>query len=200
MLLMKKNIERKFSIFTIGHSNLTIEDFLKLLHLHKIQILVDIRSEPYSKYVPHFNRKELEQAIKEAGMKYLFLGRELGGRPAGEEFYNSEGYVLYGRLADSPIFLEGISRLEEGLRKNMRIALMCSEEDPEECHRRLLVARVLLRRNIEVRHIRGNGSLEMEPEHIPIQLSMFAKVEEIDQWKSIRSVLPAERPPTSLES
>jgi len=197
---MKKNIERKFSIFTIGHSNLTIEDFLKLLHLHKIQILVDIRSEPYSKYVPHFNRKELEQAIKEAGMKYLFLGRELGGRPAGEEFYNSEGYVLYGRLADSPIFLEGISRLEEGLRKNMRIALMCSEEDPEECHRRLLVARVLLRRNIEVRHIRGNGSLEMEPEHIPIQLSMFAKVEEIDQWKSIRSVLPAERPPTSLES
>lgn len=198
---MKKTIKKRFSIFTIGHSNQTIEDFLKLLHLHKIQILVDIRSEPYSKYVPHFNRKELEQAIKEAGMKYLFLGRELGGRPAGEEFYNSEGYVLYGRLADSPIFLEGISRLEEGLRKNLQIALMCSEEDPEECHRRLLVARVLIRRNIGVRHIRGNGSLEIEPEHIPIQLSMFAKeVKEIDQWKSIRSVLPAERPPTSLES
>lgn len=190
----------KSFIFTIGHSNHAMEDFLGLLKHHNIQVLIDLRSHPYSKHVPQFNRKELEEAVKRAGMKYLFLGRELGGRPEGEEFYDAEGYVLYSRLADSPLFLEGISRLEEGLRKNFRIALMCSEEDPKECHRRLLVARVLIHRDIEVRHIRGDGSIETETGRIPIQLSMFADVKEMDQWKSTRSVLPGEKPLTSLES
>lgn len=187
-------------IFTIGHSNHTMEDFLGLLRHQKIQVLIDIRSQPYSRHVPQFNRKDLEEAVKRAGMKYLFLGRELGGRPEEEEFYDAEGYVLYSRLADSPRFLEGISRLEEGIRKRFRIALMCSEEDPEDCHRRLLVARVLVRRHIEVRHIRSNGSVENEPERIPIQLSIFADEKEMNQWKSTRSVLPGERPLSSLES
>src|SRR4030042_1710223 len=196
----KEVIKENLFIYTIGHSKQSMEDFLGLLQLHKIQILVDIRSQPYSKHVPQFNQKELEHAVKRAGMKYLFLGRELGGRPEGEEFYDSEGHVLYGRLAGSPIFLEGIFRLEEGLRKELIITLLCSEEDPKECHRRLLVARVLIRRNIEIRHIRRNGSIELEQEHVPIQLSMFSDVKEMDQWKSTRSVLLAERPLTSLES
>lgn len=164
-------IKGKWSIFTIGHSNHSLENFLGLLQRHNIQVLVDIRSHPYSKHVPQFNRGELEGAVKTAGLKYIFLGRELGGRTDGEEFYDVEG--LYARLAESPLFLEGIARLEEGLRNNWRIALMCSEEDPAKCHRRFLVARVLVRRNIEVKNIRGDGSLETEPERVPIQLSMF---------------------------
>ncbi len=194
------DIKGKWSIFTIGHSNHSLENFLALLQRHNIQVIVDIRSQPYSQYVPQFNRDEFEAAVQRDGVIYLFLGRELGGRPDGEEFYDAEGYVLYGRLVESRLFLQGLARLEEGLRKNCYIALMCSEEDPTECHRRLLVARVLVQRNIEVRHIRGDGSLEIEPDRIPIQMSMFVNLEETDHWKSIRSVLPAEKPRTSLEN
>ena len=196
-----KPLNKKSFLFTIGHSNHAMEDFIDLLRHHKIQVLIDIRSQPYSKHVPQFNRKELEAAIKSARIKYLFLGRELGGRPEGEEFYDAEGYVLYNRLADSPLFLEGISRLEEGIRKGFRIALMCSEEDPKDCHRRLLVARVLSNRGIEVYHLRSNGNLEIESTNLPKQrLINFTGSEETDQWKSTRSVLPGERPPSFSES
>src|SRR5437870_4228181 len=117
------------TFFTVGHSNHSLHDFLALLASHAIEVLVDTRSHPYSKYVTHFNREELAAALKQAGVKYLYLGRELGGRPDEEEYFDAEGHVLYYRVAKSRLFLEGIERLEAGSRQ-YRVALMCSEEDP----------------------------------------------------------------------
>jgi uncharacterized protein (DUF488 family) len=93
----------------------------------------------------------------------LFLGKELGGRPESSEFYDAEGFVLYSRIAESPLFLEGIERLITGI-TTYRVALMCGEENPANCHRRLLVGRVLAKRGVSVRHIRGDGTVQDEDE------------------------------------
>jgi len=194
-------------IYTVGHSNHALERLVALLRLHEIDMLADVRSQPYSQYAPHFDRPSIESALKAAEVRYVYLGKELGGRPRGEEFYDpADGRVLYWRVAETPLFLAGITRLEAGIQR-YRVAVMCSEENPEDCHRRLLVARVLVTRGVVVRHIRGDGRLEDETEWRDdtgtpreVQLSLFpAEPRAGDtEWKSIRSVLRKEqRPPSS---
>jgi uncharacterized protein (DUF488 family) len=194
-------------LFTIGHSNHSLETFLGLLKTHRIETLVDTRSQPYSRYVPHFNPEALKPAVTAAGLRYVFLGKELGGRPEEAEFYDTEGHVLYGRVAESSRFLEGIAKLEKAA-GTQRMALFCSEENPSVCHRRLLVGRVLTERGADVRHIRADGSLQSEGELLAEeetqrnaggQQSLF-DAEEVTEWKSIRSVSPARRPPSSSGS
>jgi uncharacterized protein (DUF488 family) len=187
-------------LFSIGHSNQPLENFVRLLTMHRIGVLVDVRSRPYSRYLPHFNARALEAAMIQAGIKYLYLGKELGGRPEESEFYDPDGYVLYSRLARSPAFLEGIRRLEQGVRQ-YRVAIACSEEDPSGCHRRLLIGRVLARRGIEVGHIRGDGRVQTESDLRldRLQPGLFEEPQEQEEgvWKSIRSVSPRGQPPTS---
>lgn len=151
------------SIYTIGHSNHTLDAFLDLLRLHRIEVLIDTRSAPYSRFAPQFNKDALKAAVLGQGMRYGFYGRELGGRPEGDEFYDAQGHVLYGEVEKSPPFQEGLARLMGGA-ANCRVALLCSEEDPNVCHRRLLVTRILDGVGIEVAHIRGDGRLESERE------------------------------------
>ena len=191
-------------IFTIGHSNQTSDDFVALLGVHAIEVVVDVRSRPYSRYAPQFNSDQLKASLPAAGVKYLFLGKELGGRPDSLDYYDAEGYVLYDRVARAPFFLAGLARLETGMQR-YRVAMMCSEEDPAGCHRHLLIARVLEGRGIAVRHIRGDGRLQTPadlaaaaapPETTAGQLTLFP-VEEITVWRSLRSVLRKEPPPTS---
>lgn len=162
-------------IFTIGHSNHATEHFLALLSQHGIDVLVDVRSAPYSRYVPHFNKPNLEQALAQTPVKYLYLGRELGGRPEGDEFYDEEGHALYGMVAQTPLFLHGIERVERGIQQ-YRVALMCAEEDPATCHRTLLVGRVLREQGVEVVHVRGDGRTEVDtgPEPVANQGLLFA--------------------------
>lgn len=183
-------------LFSIGHSNHSEEKFLELLEEHKIGVLVDVRSQPYSRYTPHFNADNLKALVASAGLRYLFMGDQLGGRPEGNEFFDEEGHALYHRMAESPPFLEGIARLERGARDH-RVAIMCSEEDPAVCHRYLLVTRVIRGRGVDVWHIRGDGRLEADEAigSVNKQGSLFAELEQ-DSWKSLRSVLP-KRPPTS---
>lgn len=181
----------KGTVFTIGHSNHPPERFTGLLEEHYIEVVVDTRSRPYSRYAPHFNKRELQAALAERDIKYLFLGRELGGRPGGGEFYDGEGRVDYAKVAESQAFLEGISRLERGVADH-RVALLCSEEDPAGCHRRLLVGRVLGERGVAVQHIRSDGRVQAEEELADGQQTLFQEAE----WKSIRSVSPR-RPPRS---
>ena len=186
-------------IFSIGHSNHTLERFLSLLKEHKIEVLVDTRSHPHSKHVPYFSADGIQEAVTGAGIQYLFLGKELGGRPEEPEFYDSEGHVLYWRLADSAKFEEGIRCLEEKIRAH-RVAIMCSEEDPFSCHRRLLVGYVLTRRGIVLEHIRGNGRVEQE-EKVTTgdeQGSLFEEQGK-HRWKSTQSVLQRGRQPNSSE-
>lgn len=186
------------TLYTIGHSNHELEQFLELLRQHEIQVLTDVRSQPYSAYTSHFNREALQSAVVSSGMNYVYMGDQLGGRPDGEQFYDQAGHVLYYRVAESPNFLEGIRRLLKGIQE-YRVAIMCSEEDPGVCHRFLLVTRVMEGRGVEIRHIRGDGRLESErtvcasSKDKRNQQVLFAEMEN-DTWISLRSVLHKAQP------
>ena len=150
-------------LFTIGHSNQAAGDFLGLLQEHRIETVADVRTVPRSRYVPHFSAGPLREALAGRGIAYIPMGRELGGRPAGGEFYDGEGHVLYGRLAAAPAFRDGLDQVLAAAQTS-RIALLCSEEDPARCHRHLLIGRVLRARGVPVSHIRRDGSVETEAE------------------------------------
>jgi len=148
---------------TVGHSNHPLEALLALLRRYGVQTVVDVRSSPYSQYTVHFNRETLRDRLEEDGIAYRFAGDRLGGRPERRAFYDEQGYVLYDRLAASAVFQEGITWLL-GEARSSRVLLLCSEEDPSPCHRRLLIGRVLGERGVTVRHIRGDGRLQSERE------------------------------------
>ena len=179
----------KPNIFSIGHSNHPFEKFVALLKQNNVEVVVDTRSQPYSKYAPQYSSGSIEALLKKEGIDYLFLGRELGGRPQETEFYDSEGYVLYWKLANAPKLREGVQRLEEEA-TTRRVAIMCSEEDPTCCHRRLLVGKVLSGRGTELEHIRSDGRIQSENELVPAerQNDLF-NFSEKAVWRSIRSVL-----------
>ena len=190
------------TIFTVGHSNHPLDRFLALLERHHIQSLVDVRSQPYSRYVTHFNQPELEDAVERRKVRYVYMGDELGGRPIGDEFYDAEGYVLYYRVAQAPFFLSGIERLiDEGAQ--YRAAIMCSEEDPTNCHRRLLIARVLQEQGVKVVHIRADGGeqdetdFRKEQEQLSLWETSAGEEREEGEWKSIRPVSRRRAPSSS---
>jgi len=192
---MENRDTAKPRVLTIGHSNHTMEHFLGLLRSRAVQ--VDTRSQPYSKYATHFNHDALEAAVRNAGIRYLYLGRELGGRPEQAGFYDEAGHVLYDRVAASGPFQKGLSRLERGIRE-YTIALVCAEENPAECHRRLLIGWVLLGRGVRVEHIRGDGRIQTEEEVAAetdpdsSQLSFFQKID-AELWKPVPSILRKKR-------
>lgn len=185
----------RWSIFTIGHSNHSAEKFVGLLKQHGIEVVADVRSQPYSRHAPHFNAKDIEAILWDNGIRRLFLGFELGGRPTAEAFYDADGRVDYARIERSRSFLDGIKQLESSIRDH-KTALLCSEEDPVGCHRRLLVGHVLGERGIVVRHIRGDGSVQTEGEASGEQPVLFPDTE-VSVRKSIRSVLRRKRHPGS---
>jgi uncharacterized protein (DUF488 family) len=198
---MQPSDDQPLSIFTIGHSNHALEHLLRLLADHGIQSLVDVRSQPYSRYATHFNRADLEYAVKRQHIRYVFMGEELGGRPVGDEFYDAEEHVLYSRVAQASFFRTGIERLiDEGAL--YRTAILCSEENPTDCHRRLLIGRVLAGQEVVVRHIRGDGREQTEADLQPMaaappaqQVSLWGEPESAppDQEATWRSVRPIPR-------
>jgi uncharacterized protein (DUF488 family) len=143
-------------IFTIGHSNHGLVNFISLLKDNHIEIAVDIRSKPYSRFASQFNKTAINDSLHAHGIRYLFLGDKLGGKPDDKRFYEPEGHVSYLLISESPEFHEGIERLIKGSRE-YRLALMCSEESPLNCHRFHLVSRFLEKRGVNVSHIRGDG-------------------------------------------
>lgn len=145
-------------IFTVGHSSQSIESFIEPLQAHRIEVLADVRSMPYSSRYPHFAREALQKSLIVAGIRYLFLGRELGARRDEPECY-VDGRASYEEIAKLPNFLRGVERLLEGA-GSRRIALMCAEQDPLTCHRTILICRVLSRHGIQIKHIERGGSLE----------------------------------------
>lgn len=182
-------------LYTIGHSTYPLEDFLRLLAEHDIQVLVDVRSSPYTRYATHFNGPMLKISLQNTAYKYLFLGDELGGKPKESEFYDQEGFLRYDWLSSSERFRSGIERLLTGMEK-YRIALMCGEEDPAGCHRHLLVGRVLSERGIKLRHIRKGGRLHTSEDLIDEdeklrrenqQLTLFSAPVDIP-WRSAKAI------------
>jgi uncharacterized protein (DUF488 family) len=144
-------------VWTIGHSAHSWERFISLLRNAGITAIADVRTSPYSRFSPHFNRDDVRNELKADGISYVFLGKELGGRPASQRFF-CEGVADYEKMAQTEDFKKGVERVIEGAKK-YNIALMCSEQDPLDCHRCLLVGRALADRGVQVRHIQGNGAI-----------------------------------------
>ncbi len=188
-------------IYTIGHSNHTFEAFAALLSGHAIEYVVDVRSAPVSKYATQFDKDQLERRLSSGLPNYVFKGDQLGGRPADPELYDSQGYVLYDRVARSYNFERGIEWIFTTMTEN-RLALLCSEENPALCHRHLLIARVLVTQGAEVQHIRGDSRLESYEQVVEAvervhpnrsQADLFGS-DQVIEWKSLRSVLRENRP------
>ena len=144
-------------LLTVGYSQHPWEDFLALLRRHRVDALADVRSGPYSRHRPEFNRELLHRRLGDAGVRYVFLGRELGARREEPQCFVGDR-VCYLRTAAAPLFQAGLRRLRDGATRH-RITLMCAEEDPLPCHRTALVGRAL-RDEFDLRHIRGDGTLE----------------------------------------
>ena len=166
------------SVLTLGHSRHPIDALLGLLQRHRVEVLVDVRSQPYSRFSPQLSRPALERAVTCASLRYLYLGDALGGRPADRACYAADGTLDYDRVEQQQFYQRGIDRLIAGLAQ-VRVCLLCAEEDPARCHRRLLIGRTLVRRGVVVEHIRASGDLERELRGGPAdeapapQLSLF---------------------------
>jgi len=172
-------------VFTIGHSNREFADLLALLRRHAITAVGDVRSQPYSRRYPQFSREPLEKALKDAGILYVFLGRELGARSDDPSCYEN-GSVKYERLAETELFQSGLDRVEQGMATH-RLALLCAEKEPLNCHRFALVSRELAQRGVGVLHILEDGRAEpheetvsrmLESLHLP-EADLFRSREEI---------------------
>ena len=150
------------TLYTVGHSNHSIEQLLDLLTRNGITAVADVRSHPFSRHNPQFNREVLTAALKTRGIAYVFVGKELGARSDDPACYEA-GKVRYGRLAETPLFQAGIERVLSGAQK-YRVALLCAEKEPVDCHRTLLVGRALERRGAAIVHILADGSTEVQPQ------------------------------------
>jgi uncharacterized protein (DUF488 family) len=146
-------------IYTIGHSKHPLDRFIALLQQHGVDALADVRSTPYSRFNPQFNKERLTAALAAAGIRYVFLGEELGARTKDPSCYDENGRVSYPKLASTELFRKGLERLLTGMRDH-RIAIMCAEREPLDCHRTILVTRELEKAGATVTHILHDGSLE----------------------------------------
>ncbi len=146
-------------VFTVGHSNHSLETFLELLEKHGVDEVTDVRSAPYSRWVPHFNKNALDAALKKAGVAYEYVGEELGGRPVDPSCYDENGQVMYDRVAVTDLLKNALDRVVHAA-DDRRVALMCAEKEPLECHRTLLVAKALAAGGVAVEHILADGGLE----------------------------------------
>jgi uncharacterized protein (DUF488 family) len=181
-------------VYTIGHSNLETGRLVDLLRANGVDTVVDVRSQPFSKLYPRFNRRELGEALRLEHIRYSFMGDSLGGRPAAREFYDDDGHVSYARWARSGDFQDGLRRLRSAATR-YTVALLCSEEDPSHCHRHLLIARELAFQGwppSDILHIRGDGRVVPSGE-LGQQASLLGE----SGWRSPQSVLHKVRPSTS---
>jgi uncharacterized protein (DUF488 family) len=179
-------------IYTVGHSNHSIEKFLSLLSGNGITAIADVRSQPFSRRFPQFNKQRLAATLHEHGIAYVFLGQELGARSHDDACYE-EGQVRYARLAATALFKQGIERVVAGAGK-FRVALMCAEKEPLDCHRTLLVSRALEQRGSSIAHILADGSVETQAQAMT-RLTQITRREDLDEACRVREQKIAYRRP-----
>ncbi|MDM3870763.1 DUF488 domain-containing protein [Porticoccus sp. W117] len=151
------------ALYSIGYATKPVDTFIKQLANYRIGAIADVRSVPYSKRFHQYHRETLKGILKSHGIHYVYLGDELGPRSKDDNHYNECGQVQFDRLMNSDLFHQGIERLQNGLAKDMNIALLCAEKDPAQCHRSLLVGYYLRRKlNMELAHIHHDGELESQ--------------------------------------
>ncbi len=144
-------------ILTIGHSNHDILDFLGILRKHGVRVLVDVRSDPHSRYAPQFNKHELQRAVESEGIEYRYSGSYIGGKPKDQSLYTAAGKPDYDRLAATEPFQKELAAVVE-MAARRRLVLMCSEADPMVCHRERIIAPTLRSMGVKVTHIMPDGS------------------------------------------
>jgi uncharacterized protein (DUF488 family) len=144
---------KETTIYSIGHGNKKFEEFIQELKSFDIQFLLDIRSKPFSKWNPQFNQNELKFKLELNKIKYVFVGDTLGGLPEDRSCYDFNGKVVYDLIKEKDFFKEGLERLTTANEKQIKIAIMCSESKPEECHRSKLIGQELLKKKISLKHI-----------------------------------------------
>jgi uncharacterized protein (DUF488 family) len=145
-------------LFTVGHSNHPIDRFIGLLEAAGIELIVDVRSAPFSRFAPQFNRAAIEKSLASAGIAYCYLGDLLGGLPGGAK----APPLAWEEARASEPFGEGLRRLSE-LYQSRRTAVMCAEHDPDRCHRKHLVAAAVVMMGGSVAHLMGDGTVVSEP-------------------------------------
>ena len=175
-------------VSTIGHSNHPPEVFINLLVRHGVDEVIDVRSAPYSRYAPHFNHDQVQLMVEDIGIGYTYLGGELGGRPADRSCYDAYGRVLYDRVAATDSFDDALRRVMRVADEN-RLVLLCSEKEPLECHRTLLVARALADRGFDVAHILADGSLESHDDAMSRLLDLHKLPQHGDMFRSRTDVI-----------
>lgn len=173
-------------VLTIGHSTHTIEHFIGLLEQHGVTAVADVRSSPYSRMNPQFNKEPLADALKRRGISYVFLGKELGARSEDPACYEG-GQVKYDRIAKTELFQSGIDRVLTGA-ANHRVALMCAEKEPLDCHRTVLVSKVLVGRGVALSHILADGKVESHETTMQRLLELW-RLGEPDMFRSPEEVL-----------
>jgi len=161
---------KETTIYSIGHGNKKIEDFINELKSFNIFFLLDIRSKPFSKWNPQFNQNELKFNLEENGIKYVFVGDTLGGLPEDRTCYDFNGKVVYDKIKEKDFFKEGLERLTIANEKKINLAIMCSEANPEECHRSKLIGQELLKKKISIKHIISNKLIKSQ-EMVMIELT-----------------------------
>ena len=168
-------------VYTIGHSTYGAEHFVSLLKQHGVTAVCDVRSKPYSRMNPQFNRETLKQILRANGIAYVFLGEELGARSKDASCYE-KGKVQYDRLAQTGLFRNGLDRVRDGMR-DFHLALMCAEKDPLACHRTILVARHLDAMGLQIHHILSDGHIETHQQALS-RLLCHLKLPEHDMFRS----------------
>jgi uncharacterized protein (DUF488 family) len=151
-------------IYTIGYGAREIEDFIAVLQANQIAYLIDVRSKPYSRYKPDFSKQALESYLKAANIRYIFMGDTLGGMPDDPDCYDEDGKVIYDEVAQKSFYQEGIGRLQNAWQQQLKVAIMCSEGKPENCHRTKLITKTLAAQNIPISHIDENDQLISQQE------------------------------------
>jgi uncharacterized protein (DUF488 family) len=152
-------LENNLICYTIGHSSQTSDAFEQLLKTHQIKYLADVRSAPYSKFAPQFNRELLQSDLKSHGIQYMHMGKELGARHEHPSLLFADGKVDFSKVRQTGLFISGVEKILHGVAQGHRIVLMCSEKDPYECHRFCLISPTLSAKGIHVLHILQDGSL-----------------------------------------
>lgn len=160
-------------VYTIGHSAHKINYFLSILRTYNINCIIDVRSIPYSKYTPQFNEDNLKTILHNNKIHYISMGKELGARRDETDLYTLEGYLDFEKVRMSSLFIKGIERIKAGIEKGFNITLMCTEKDPIDCHRNILVARELYKQDYDVVNILDYEKIEIQSDLEKRLLDMY---------------------------
>lgn len=149
------------TLYSIGHGNKTYAEFEQELLSFNIQYLIDVRTKPFSKWNPSFNQDTLKLLLRNSGIQYVYMGDTIGGLPSDVSCY-TDGHIDYAKVREKDFFREGLSRLLVAAEKELLVAIMCSEAEPEKCHRSKLIGQELLKHEISLNHIVGIGKSQSQ--------------------------------------